>query len=488
MSFYTLLVYQHYFRGCHNIITLEELERNFRSQPAFKLFPENIKCLRDEVKKVHKERQKNLTILPISAAKIKQQINTLETRLTKNTKLRKEKTVAEMEQILNENCRRVCSDIESCNYMSDTLKKIDEDMQTLKTDKHKKHSFIIFRHSQDKLSETESLLKDIKFSQDKFELTFQQDGELESSLKNTALFGGFNCPPPVRPKCPQRPVLKKQLPWYEFHRTVFNISTKYDKHSSEITDLHQSANGDIVIADKSNHSLKLYSELFDLMHVLELDGSPSRLCKTRDNEYAVVVHSGRYYSSAVVVVKISSGKLCEFDKHLSVTNECGVKFIASHGKYLYTADHNSIYAHSVESKQRKHIFTTNNDDDQILDFWVSDHDGRIYALHNCNDINVYDSDGKYEGRIDTTDTEIGCEGVQGSIFLGTLASIFQLDNQCRNGIMTVATNIQNPECLWFNKRTNKLFVGQPQGDLLILTLRQYSSSPHRINSANAGTS
>lgn len=238
-----------------------------------------------------------------------------------------------------------------------------------------------------------------------------------------------------------------------------NVKSPDDRRICDISGCYVSKQSVIVVTDFTNKKLKKCNKKHAVI-CLDLPCSPTDLCDIADNTNEVVVCG----EQMLCFVDIS-GKM-KITRTINMSHKC--HGIACHKNELYIVDDNTVYVYTLNDDVERTLFKHDsaatrfchiklNDKGSLI--YISDEVSGVYTVHSSgNLVSVYYDD-------ELKEAQGVCVLDNGHV----LVSGFQSDNVIEvdeNGGKKIQTVIQDdglitdPKCLYFNRQTNELYVGQ----------------------------
>jgi len=289
-------------------------------------------------------RQKQLSNLEISGEKVLGQIQTMRRDVNTAFDDLEAHTVAELDKMKSSHEKQVQTDV---GIIRDTMGHVQKMLDDLNEGKHKGEpsAFISFKKSEEILKQGQSTLQTMEMTTE-VQLAFQPYTGLLDYLSTLTKLGELSC---TRGSASSLPG-----PDYMF---VKESETQYNaRHGKEETsfiyDMCVLPNGQTLLADYNNKSLKLLNDKFTMISSHNLGKPPSSICYVGNSEVAVALNDeNKKY--VIQFIRVNDGSF-EYTEAHKLGHGCSR--IACHDGILFVLSKDTLYLYPTWRKIGKCLY------------------------------------------------------------------------------------------------------------------------------------
>lgn len=311
-------------------------------------------------KQVHEKKHnlsENLQSLQKSHEEILKQIEAAHKKATEDLVRLRNNTVKELETLMTASKSSVQSDIRCSTMLDKKLESLQNIMRNIeqKTDDDPIDVFIVYKTFLDQVGDSKAMLQKMVTKGD-IKLAFNPDYAIEAALSNFKELGktvsNVNL---LQDKSTEQnghgmnPVIRINL------KTWYSVYTEKDSSTCSISGICETANSELIIADRRNRNVKLLDKAYRVMAHCDLGASPIAMCSVAPNMVAVAVDG---YSTIQEIqrkslryqirfIKVTHGRLL-LDKTWDLQHKC--TGIAHHHGNLYITSGTALYLYTVDGK------------------------------------------------------------------------------------------------------------------------------------------
>ncbi|XP_052781505.1 uncharacterized protein LOC128218033 [Mya arenaria] len=446
-------------RLCSSISHLPDLARGFHCTSEFKQLPAAVEKMRIRLDELKNDRLKEQASLNDSYKNSIAEIKALRKEINQILDKLEKRTVENLESIMEDLEKSIKDDLATFTRMHDQLGAMIEQFKQF-TDKNKESSsYIGFTKCQSKLSEANSLVREIR---GKKGMKFKCDESGLLFLRNLNSFGNVES---VR-KTDSYHVFKAQS------SSLYKVKKKKDKQNCSIEGIFELPSGKVVIADYNNDKVKLLNKQFEVIGYCHLP-APQHLCHITDNDIAVAV--SEFNTNEVHLLTVTKGKIKAMRKfttdHLCCT-------IAHHQGQLYVGSNNALYLYTMDGSLIKTIYEDNTSMHTVYKCVVSPDGERIFVTHfTASRLLTLDTSGQVLSTVEDPDLQSPsglCVSPSGHVFVCGFESnaLVQVDQEGRkvSTVARLADGVLYPRSVWFKEQNSTLIVGNLGDNIHVVKL------------------
>ncbi|XP_052778682.1 uncharacterized protein LOC128216137 [Mya arenaria] len=391
---------------------------------------------------------------------IRKKINEILDKIEKTTLQDLDGMIAELEKTLKK-------DIETCNKLTIELQNMIAAFQT-KAKSSESKSYIAYRKSQDKISQSNDQLRGIA-AFGCYNVTFQANNFIEELLFPIKTFGAIE-EQSVMTKQPENHLSDPNHIFSVAEYKEYNVEMSDDEGECAIRGVCELPSGEFVIADWNNCKVKLLDKEYRMLDHCNFLVSPWDVCHIDGNDVAVCVGNELYFINA------TKGKF-KTTRKLSFSHRCFAA--AHHCGQLYISSKNALYVYTMSGKKVKKLYEDFSGIITVEKCAISN-DGETIYITNSSKHKLITLDNKGNMLSSLTDPDMKSPtGVHvtpaGHVFVCCCDSdtVLQVDKDGKKKLATLAREedgVKGPHGLFFSSSTSSLIVGGVKDTLLVIKL------------------
>jgi len=400
-------------------------------------------------------KQKHLSTLEISGEKVLGQIQSMRRDVNKAFDDLEAHTVAELAKMKSSQEEHVQTDV---GIIRDTMGHVQKMLDELNDGKHKGEpsAFISFKKCEEILKQGQSTLQTIQMTTE-VQLAFQPYTGLLDYLSTLTKLGEVSCTGGSASSLPG--------PDYMF---VKESETYYNaRHGKEETsfiyDMCVLPNGQTLLADCNNKSLKLLNDKFKMISSHYLGNCPISMCYAGNSEVAVAMN-GNNNKSTIQYIRVTDGGF-EYTDARQLDHGCNS--MACHGDRLFVLSNDALYLYPTRRSEGRVLYKLEKSDFCFKRCAVSPDGTRIFISHaGHHTLTTLNSDGTVLHTF--TDPEMR-EPIAlhvspgGHVFVGCEnGTVLQVSSDGTRKLTTIVGREDTRKCirsLCYNTNTGDLAVG-----------------------------
>lgn len=462
------------FRTCTQLESVIDVAKGIQDKTEFQEVLTSVPKIQDKLMKMQEQKQDNINQLRQASEDIKSAIKALRKEINSILDVLEQKTEKELGLLLANMEKTLQTDKEACCVLQNKIKTIHLNMKT-KGISGESVVFRSFKKCKEKSKEANEFLQFLKSAQNST-ITFTPNKDIESFLSALDALGKIasycglatgSTSSKNTSIAPTRPVARGAHIHIE-HIQTYNVKIWSDTVVCKITGACLLPNGNCVVTDLANETVKLLNDTFTVIDGFELLGYQSDVCHVNDGEVAVVVWDW-FGKHDLEFISTTKGKLNR-TRTVRLDHHCSC--ITAHGGRLYIGSDCGLCVYTTDCEMVKTLYK-----EYVGHVAVSDDGTRIY-ITNSESLLTLDHTGKELSTLNYTDLQ-GTAGVtvtgRGNVFVcGTKSNaVLQVESK-GNEAFTVATykdKVVAPQALCFNRSTSELIVGQNSDNILVIKLK-----------------
>jgi len=425
--------------------------------------------LRNALNKVSDIKQKQLSNLEISGEKVLGQIQTIRRDVNKAFDDLEAHTVAELDKMKSSKERQVHADVRT---IRDTMDHVQKMLDDINEGKHKGESsaFISFKKGEEILTQGQSILQTMEMTTE-VQLAFQPYIGILDYLAALTKLGELSCTSGSSPALPGPD-----------HTFVKENETQYNTcHGKEETSIYAICvlpNGQTLLADKWNCSLKLLNDKFTIISSHNLGKTPSSMCYVGNSEVAVALIDDNS-KCTIQYIRVTDGGF-EYTEARQLDHVCSS--MAWHDDRLFVLSSNTLYLYSTRKSEVIVLHKLNNSDtyNYMKRCAVSPDGTRIFISHaHHRTLTTLNLDGTVLHTF--TDPEMQVPSAihvspAGHVFVGCLnGTVLQVSSDGTLKLTTITGSERTRRgirSLCYNTNTGNLVVGFQDGkDITVIKIK-----------------
>jgi len=307
--------------------------------------------------------------LEISGEKVLGQIQTMRRDVNKAFDDLEAHTVAELDKMKSSHKKQVQTDV---GFIRDTMGHVQKMLDDLNEGKHKGEptAFISFKKSEDILKQGQSTLQTMEMTTE-VKLAFQPYTGILDYLSTLAKLGELSCTGGSASSLPEPD-----------HTFVKESETRYNawhgkEETSNIYDMCALPNGQTLLADYNNKSLKLLNDKFTMITSHKLGKPPISLCYVSSSEVAVAFIDDNS-KCTIQYIRVKDGGF-EHTEARQLDHYC--ESTACHDGSLFVLSRDTLYLYPTRTSEGRVLYKLNNSNNYIKRCAVSPDGTRIFITH-----------------------------------------------------------------------------------------------------------
>jgi len=409
--------------------------------------------LRNNLNKVSDMKRKQLSNLEISNEKVLGQIQTMRRDVNKAFDDLEAHTVAELDKMKSSKERHVKADV---GVIRDNMDHVQKMLETINEGKHKGESsaFISFKKCEEILKQGQSTLRTMEMTTE-VQLAFQPYIGILEFLSTLTKLGELSCTGGSA----------SSLPGPD-HTFVKESETRYNachgnEYNCSINDMCVLPNGQTLLADSKNKSLKLLNDMFTMISSHNLGKTPRSMCYVGNSEIAVALSRNK---STIQYIRVTDGAFYYKDSR-QLDHVCSS--MACHDDSLFVLSTNdTLYLYPTRSSNGTFLHKLEHSDIYINHCAVSPDGTRVFISHRShNTLTTLNSDGMVLHTF--TDPEMKAPSAihvsqAGHVFVGCAnGTVLQVSSDVTRKLTTIAGSEETRRgirSLCYNTNTGDLVV------------------------------
>jgi len=400
-------------------------------------------------------KQKQLSNLEISGKKVLGQIQTMRRDVNKAFDDLEAHTVAELDKMKSSKERHVQAGVEIIRDNIDHVQKVLDDINK---GKHNGESsaFISFMKCEEILKQGQSTLRNMEMTTE-VQLAFQPYTGLLDYLSTLTKLGELSCTGGSASSLsgPDHTFIKE-------NETQYNACHGKEE-TSYINDMCVLPNGQTLLADYTNTSLKLLNDKFTMISSHNLGKPPSSMCYVGNSDIAVALSGNN--KSTIQYIRVTEGSFY-YKESRQLDHVCSS--MACHDDSLFVlSTSDTLYLYTTRNSKGRVLHKLKHLDTYIKSFAVSPDGTRIFISHpSHNTLTTLNSDGMVLSTF--TDAEMQKPSTihvspAGHVFLGCgTGTVLQVSSDGTRKLTTIVGSEKrrgNIASLCYNTSTGDLVVG-----------------------------
>lgn len=454
------------------------MAKGIHQKPEFKEMLTSVSKLHEQLNEMKQRKQSNRKQLQQSSAEIlsdiknlRLKINTILDSIEQNTRQQLDMMIAETETMLKR-------DIEACKAVSEELKKIHDGLQS-KRMSSELLAFRTYKTCEKKSKEAKDFLQSAQDVQD-ITIKFTPHIDIGKTLSSLNTFGMItsNTALTVNSTTSENKatddvhsLYRKPHVYSTENIKAYDVRIGSDTETCFITGICVLPDGNYVMADWANLTVKLLNDKYSIIDEYDLIGRPNCVCHIIDGEVAVTTKQS---DSKINFLGTKHGKLTA-TRSVRLYHNC--RGIAYHGNKMYIGSSDGLYIHDALGKQIRLLYG-----DPVGYVAVGDEGTRIYVTQNLPNrdglVTLNQTGNMLTGFCRSTlNVARGVTVTEnGNVFVCGQSSetIIQVDKKGMKQLSTLAAKqdgVVKPQALCFNRKTSELIVGQKSNNILVIKLK-----------------
>jgi len=442
------------FRRCAAVKHIPDVAKGVHENQSFKRIPDKLTELRNALNKVSDVKQKQLLNLEISGEEVLGQIQTMRRDVNKAFDDLEAHTVAELDKMKSSKERQVHADV---GIIRDTMNHVQKMLDNISENKHKDESsaFISFKKCEEILKQGQSTLRAMEIATE-VQLAFQPYTGILDYLSTLTKLGELSCTGGSG----------SSLPGPD-HTFVKESETQYNAYhgkeeTCDIYDMCVLPNGQTLLADSKNNSLKLLNDKFTMISSHNLEQPPSSMCYVGNSEVAVAINDNEN-KSTIQYTRVTDGPFY-YKESRQLDHVCSS--MACHDDSLFVLSSDTLYLYPTRKSEGRVLHKLNNSDGH-KQCAISPDGTRIFiSRFGNNTLTILNSDGTVLYTF--TDPEMKEPTAihvspAGHVFVGCwYGTVLQVSSDGTRKLTTIAGSEwtrRGIRSLYYNTNTGDLVVG-----------------------------
>ncbi|XP_052267415.1 uncharacterized protein LOC127869125 [Dreissena polymorpha] len=363
-------VYNH--QKCTEVTLIADKVQDLHQKGVFKTISKTIQTNQEQLNKKIQDMKDNIDSLQVSYTNIIQEINTVHRQLVTALHKLQMNTIKEVKTLLEIWKSSLQSEIDKASKVSENTQYVQDNMGIMLGNKSKARSYIMYLKCLDQSKETAALLAPIKTLA--IEFTVHKNIE-QFLLKQTAL--GILETTFAKTK---NDAILENIRMEEKQKKdyfMYNVKTCRDSHDCWIAGICETPNGELLITDRFNNTVKLLDQSFNVLNHLKLTTNPISICNTYSNNFAVAAVDNYLGKYNIHFIRVTNGKLVH-NRTLNPQHSC--RGITHHQENLYITSGDALYNYTVEGRLVRKVYEDTSGSLNVGPCAVSPDGDRLYVV------------------------------------------------------------------------------------------------------------
>jgi len=206
---------------------------------------------------------------------------------------------------------------------------------------------------------------------DEYKMTFQPLKEISEYLSSLDMLGEVICEGGEKPLPGPDHVFEVEK------HALHNVKVADHKNTCRITGICRLANGEFLLSDSRNSTLKLLNSSYQVLSTSDVPVCPWAVCSTGQREAAVTVDDGKDRHE-VLLVRVKGGKTEQMGT-VKLQHRC--TGLANHGGQLYVTTLNALHVYDMAGGQGRQLYSDKKGENSVYGCAVSPDGSRIYITN-----------------------------------------------------------------------------------------------------------